>query len=84
MQAERIAFLEAEIETLTNQMEAFGEEGEVEKASELLQRVELLKQNIEAIKNVSRAAWHKYVNTMILSFIIINIDVVVYIYMVFF
>jgi DNA repair ATPase RecN len=49
---ERIAFLEAEIEGLTTQMEQYGEEGEVEKAQELLEKVEQLKQNIEVVKNV--------------------------------
>ncbi|KAJ3406137.1 hypothetical protein HDV05_006171, partial [Chytridiales sp. JEL 0842] len=47
---ERVAFLEAEIAGLTEQMEKFGEEGEVEKAQELLEKVEQLKTQMETIK----------------------------------
>ncbi|KAJ3096151.1 Luc7-like protein 3 [Phlyctochytrium planicorne] len=49
-QEERIVFLEEQSKQLTQQMEEFGELGEVEKAQELLAQVESLKQNISSIK----------------------------------
>ncbi|KAJ3310174.1 Luc7-like protein 3 [Blyttiomyces sp. JEL0837] len=52
---ERIISIEVQIKELTAQMEEFGEQGEVEKASELLERVEMLKQSIEIVKNATGA-----------------------------